>query len=223
MLSSTCSSAALWSSSKQWFSVKNAWLWKFLSFPWMLEFHGSLILGNPKFCFISFIWFQKLTCNIEWKHGLLQLLLSESSCVVLNYLSSTLILKLSPVVNAVILNQTKEIWRDFTRFAIISKPNIQITQNKNPVEANYIAYHIIVNFFKTGIQLSQKKYSFEWCTFIDTRCIAQYRKWPDFCLKTVFKFVQMPNSRRSLPCFKIGQLLRKFPPHQEIVLKIWNY
>ena len=80
--------------------------------------------------------------------------MSESSCVVLNYLSSTLILKLSPVVNAV-LNQTKEIWRDFTRFAIISKPNIQITQNKNPVEANYI-----VNFFKTDIQLSQKKCSF---------------------------------------------------------------
>ena len=44
------------------------------------------------------------------------------------------------------MNQTKEIWSDFTRFAIISKPNIQITQNKNPVEANYIAYHIIVNF-----------------------------------------------------------------------------
>ena len=64
-------------------------------------------------------------------------------------------------MNAVILvNQTKEIWRDFTRFAIISKPNIQITQNKNPVEANYIAYHIIVNFFKTDIQLSQKKCSF---------------------------------------------------------------
>ena len=61
-------------------------------------------------------------------------------------------------MNAVILvNQTKEIWRDFTKFAIISKPNIQITQNKNPVEANYIAYHIIVNFFKTDIQLSQEK------------------------------------------------------------------
>ena len=60
-------------------------------------------------------------------------------------------------MNAVLLvNQTKEIWRDFTRFAIISKPNIQITQDKNPVEANYIAYHIIVNFFKTDIQLSQK-------------------------------------------------------------------
>ena len=56
-----------------------------------------------------------------------------------------------------LVNQTKEIWRDFTRFAIISKPNIQITQNKNPVEVNYIAYHIIVNFFKTDIQLSQKK------------------------------------------------------------------
>ena len=62
------------------------------------------------------------------------------------------------MVHAVILvNQTKEIWRDFTRFAIISKPNIQITQYKNPVEANYIAYHIIVNFFKTNIQFSQKQ------------------------------------------------------------------
>ena len=115
-------------------------------------------LETLNFFFISFIWCQKLTCKIESKHGLLQLLLSESSCVVLNYLSSVLILNLSPVVNAVILvNQTKEIWRDFTRFAIISKPNIQITQNKNPVEANYIAYHIIVNFFKSDIQLSQKK------------------------------------------------------------------
>ena len=56
-----------------------------------------------------------------------------------------------------LVNQTKEIWRDFTRFAIISKPNIQFTQNKNPVEAYYIAYHIIVNFFKTDIQLFQKK------------------------------------------------------------------
>ena len=83
--------------------------------------------------------------------------------VVLNYLSSTLILKLSPVVSAVqviLVNQTKEIWRDFTRFAIISKPNLQITQNKNHVEANYIAYHIIVNFFKTDKQLSQKKCSY---------------------------------------------------------------
>ena len=62
------------------------------------------------------------------------------------------------MVNTVVLvNQTKEIWRDFTRFALISKPKIQITQNKNPVEANYIAYHIIVNFYKTEIQLSQKK------------------------------------------------------------------
>ena len=47
----------------------------------------------------------------------------------------------------VLVNQTKEIWRDFTRFAIISKPKIQITQNKNHVEANNIAYHIIVNFY----------------------------------------------------------------------------
>ena len=45
-----------------------------------------------------------------------------------------------------------------TTALIISKPNIQITQNKKPVEANYIAYHIIVNFFKTDIQLSQKNF-----------------------------------------------------------------
>ena len=65
---------------------------------------------------------------------------------------------MSPMVNTVILvNQTKEIWRDFTRFAIISKPKIQITQNKNPVEANYIACHIIANFYKIDIELSQKK------------------------------------------------------------------
>ena len=96
--------------------------------------------------------------KIKSKHGLLPLLFSESCCVVLNYLPSTLILKLSQVVNTVILvNQTKEIWRDLTRFAIIFKPKIQITQNKNPAEANHIAYHVIVNFYKTDIQLSQKK------------------------------------------------------------------
>ena len=67
---------------------------------------------------------------------------------------------MSPVVNTVrLVNQTKEIWRDFTRFAIISKPKIQITQNKNLVEANYIAYHIIVNFYETDMQLPQKKCS----------------------------------------------------------------
>ena len=100
----------------------------------------------------------KADMKMESKHGLLQLLLSESCCVVLHYLSSTPILKLSPMVNTVILlNQTKEISRNFTRFAIISKPKIKITQNKNPAEANYITYHIIVNFHKTDIQLSQKK------------------------------------------------------------------
>ena len=133
------------------------------------------------------MWCQKLTCKIESKHGLLQLLLSETSCVVLNHLSSSLIFKLSPVVNAVMLvNQTKEILRDFTRFAIISKPNIQITQNKNPVEANYIAYHIIVNFFKTDIQLSQKKMLLWWCTFIDTRCIG-VNQWFSFPLVISFQ------------------------------------
>ena len=71
---------------------------------------------------------------------------------------------MSPVMNTVILvNQTKEIWRDITRFAIISKPKIQITENKNYVEANYIAYHIIVNFHETNVQISQKK-----CSFNDT-------------------------------------------------------
>ena len=57
----------------------------------------------------------------------------------------------------ILVNQTKQILRDFTRFAVISKPKIQITQNKNPVEANYIAYHIIINFYKTDVHLSQKK------------------------------------------------------------------
>ena len=60
----------------------------------------------------------------------------------------------------ILVNQTKDIWRDCTWFGIISKPKIQITQNKNPVEANYIAYHIIVNFYKTDIPLSQKKMFF---------------------------------------------------------------
>ena len=90
-------------------------------------------------------WHVKLKQNMDYYGYFCQ----KVSCVVLNFLSSTLIFKLSPVVNAVTLvNQTKEIWRDFTRFAIISKPNIQIIQNKNPVEANYITYHIIVNFFQ---------------------------------------------------------------------------
>ena len=65
---------------------------------------------------------------------------------------------MSPVVNTVILvNQTKEIWRDIARFAIISKPKIQITQNKNHMEDNYIAKHIVVNLYETNIQLSQTK------------------------------------------------------------------
>ena len=41
---------------------------------------------------------------------------------------------MSPVVKMVILViQTKEIWRDFTRFAIISKPKIQITKIQMPI------------------------------------------------------------------------------------------
>ena len=66
---------------------------------------------------------------------------------------------MSPVVNIVVIlvNQTKKISTDLTRFAIISQPKVQITQNKNPVEANYITYHIIVNFYKIDIRLSQKQ------------------------------------------------------------------
>ena len=44
-----------------------------------------------------------------------------------------------------------------TRFAIISKPKIQIHRKKNHIKAIYIAYHIIVNLYKTDIQFSQKK------------------------------------------------------------------
>ena len=65
---------------------------------------------------------------------------------------------MSPVVNTVIIaNQTKETLRDFKGLAIIFKPKIQFIQNKNPVEANYIAYHIIVNFYKTDISFLRKK------------------------------------------------------------------
>ena len=55
------------------------------------------------------------------------------------------------------MNQTRKIWRDFTRFAIISKPKLQINQNKIPVVAYFIAYHNIVSFYKTDLQFSQKK------------------------------------------------------------------
>ena len=64
---------------------------------------------------------------------------------------------ISPRSPLILVNQTKEILRDFTRFAIISKPNIQITQNKNPVEANYIAYHIIVTFQNWHTSFPEKK------------------------------------------------------------------
>ena len=37
--------------------------------------------------------------------------------------------------------------------------------------------------------------------------------------KYLYKFVQMASGRRLLLCFKIGQLLYKYPPHQEIILK----
>ena len=73
----------------------------------------------------------------------------------MNYLPSTVNTDTQAVTSGEYLNQT--IWRDFTRSAIISKLKIQFTQNKNPAEAIYIAYHIIVNFYKTDVQLSQKK------------------------------------------------------------------
>ena len=105
-------------------------------------------------------WHVKLNQNMDYYSYFCQKVLVLFWIICLQHWYS----KLSPVVNAVILvNQTKEIWRDFTRSAIISKPNIQITQNKNPVGANYIAYHIIVKFFKTDIQHSQIK-----CSFNDT-------------------------------------------------------
>ena len=51
----------------------------------------------------------------------------------------------------------QEIWRDFARFAIISKPNTQITQNKNPVKANYTAYHIVFFFQNWHAAFPEKK------------------------------------------------------------------
>ena len=41
-----------------------------------------------------------------------------------------------------------------------------------------------------------------------------------FTWKTVFKFLQMPSGKRSLHCFKTCQLLHKYPPHLEIILKL---
>ena len=56
------------------------------------------------------------------------------------------------------VNMSKSDQRDLEGlYKICHNQKIQITQNKNPVEANHIAYHIIVNFYKTDIQLSQKK------------------------------------------------------------------
>ena len=53
--------------------------------------------------------------------------------------------------------QTKEIQRDFTRFAVTSEPKVQITQNKNPVKDIVHIYHIIVNSNQRFVPISQKK------------------------------------------------------------------
>ena len=38
-----------------------------------------------------------------------------------------------------------------------------------------------------------------------------------------FRFMQTATGRWSLFSFRIGQLLHKYPTHQEIILKTWNY
>ena len=57
-------------------------------------------------------------------------------------------------------NQTKEIQRNFTKFAVTFEPKVQLTQNKNLVIAivNIVnIYYIIVNFNQTFKPVSQKK------------------------------------------------------------------
>ena len=54
-------------------------------------------------------------------------------------------------------NQTKEIQRDFTKFAVTFEPKVQITQNKNLVKAIVSIYYIIVNSNQTFMPVSQKK------------------------------------------------------------------
>ena len=54
-------------------------------------------------------------------------------------------------------NQTKEIQRDFTKFAVTFEPKVQITQNKNLVKVIVDIYYIIVNSNQIFLPISQKK------------------------------------------------------------------
>ena len=56
-----------------------------------------------------------------------------------------------------LLNQTKEIQKDFTRFAVTSEPKAQITQKKNPLKDIVHIYHIIVNSNQIFEPVIQKK------------------------------------------------------------------
>ena len=60
-----------------------------------------------------------------------------------------------PARQVPICNQTKEIQRDFTKFAL--KPKVHITQNKNLVKAIVNIYYIIVNSNQTFMPVSQEK------------------------------------------------------------------
>ena len=53
-------------------------------------------------------------------------------------------------------NQTKDIQRDFTKFAVTFEPKVQITQNKNLVKAIVNIYYIIVSSNQTFMPVSQK-------------------------------------------------------------------
>ena len=68
---------------------------------------------------------------------------------------------------------TKEIQRDFTKFAVTFEPKVQITQNKNLVKAIVNIYYIIVNSYQTFMPVPQKKTCKSWCAFIDTRCMFE--------------------------------------------------
>ena len=59
--------------------------------------------------------------------------------------------------NRFLCNQTKEIQRDFTRFAVTFEPKVQIAQNKNLVKAIVNIYHIVVNSNQIFMPVSQKK------------------------------------------------------------------
>ena len=83
-------------------------------------------------------------------------------------------IKLINQPNRFLCNQTKEIQRDFTTFAVtfelISK--VQITQNKKPVKSIVNIYHIIVNSNQTFIPVYQKKKITEVDTLLLTHSVA---------------------------------------------------